>query len=246
MYKIHDEFVNFGETLINMKWHTDTQLFEIIRAELYTAVIGDIMDKMGLLHQFLPAAIQPLRKDMFVVGRAMPVLEADVLESKEYAGNNPILKKSFGLMLEALDDLKKDEVYICGGASPNYALWGELMSTRALKLGAAGAVVDGYSRDTKGILKLNFPTFSYGSYAQDQAPRGKVIDFRVPIEIRGVLINPGDIVVGDIDGVCIIPQIHEVEILTQAIEKARGEKLVQIKIQEGMSAKEAFEKYGIM
>lgn len=67
MYKIHDEFVNFGETLINMKWHTDTELFEIIRAELYTAVIGDIMDKMGLLHQFLPAAIQPLRKDMFVV-----------------------------------------------------------------------------------------------------------------------------------------------------------------------------------
>ncbi|ATP55747.1 dimethylmenaquinone methyltransferase [Pedobacter ginsengisoli] len=229
-----------------MKWYNDDELFEIIRTELYTAVIGDIMDKLGLLHQFLPAEIQPLQKNMFVAGRAMPVLEADVLESAGYEGNNSILKRSFGLMLEALDDLKKDEVYICGGASPRYALWGELMSTRAMKLGAAGAVVDGYSRDTKGILELNFPTFSYGSYAQDQAPRGKVIDFRVPIEIRGVKINPGDIVVGDIDGVCIVPQNKEVEILTHAIEKARGEKLVQVKIQEGMSATEAFEKYGIM
>ena len=229
-----------------MKWSNDESLFKIIRDELYTAVIGDIMDKLGLLHQFLPPQIQPLRADMFIAGRAMTVLEADVQEPGDYVSNNPVLNQPFGLMLEALDDLKKDEVYICGGASPNYALWGELMSTRALKLGAAGAVVDGYSRDTKGILELNFPTFSYGSYAQDQAPRGKVIDFRVPIEIRGVMINPGDIVVGDIDGVCIIPQIREVEILNLAIEKARGEKLVQIKIQEGMSASEAFEKYGIM
>lgn len=229
-----------------MKWHNDDELFKIIRTELYTAVIGDIMDKMGLLYQFLPAEIQPLQKNMFVAGRAMPVLEADVLDSSGYEGNNPVLKRPFGLMLEALDDLKKDEVYICGGASPQYALWGELMSTRAMKLGAAGAVVDGYSRDTKGILELDFPTFSYGSYAQDQAPRGKVIDFRVPIEIRGVKINPGDIVVGDIDGVCIVPQHKEVEILNLAIEKARGEKMVQVKIKEGMSATEAFAKYGIM
>ncbi|MBB2147552.1 RraA family protein [Pedobacter gandavensis] len=229
-----------------MNWNTDAELFEIIRSELYTAVIGDIMDKLGLLHQFLPAQIQPLAQNMRVAGRAMPVLEADVPLSTGHPGNNPILKKSFGLMLEALDDLKKDEVYICGGGSPNYALWGELMSTRAMQLGAAGAVLDGYSRDTSGILELGFPTFSYGSYAKDQAPRGKVIDYRVPIEIRGVMVNPGDIVVGDMDGVCIVPQDWEVEIFSLAIEKARGEKLVQVKIREGMSATEAFEKYGIM
>jgi regulator of RNase E activity RraA len=149
-------------------------------------------------------------------------------------------------MLEALDDLKKHEVYICSGSSPTYALWGELMSTRAMKLGAAGAVVDGYSRDTRGILELGFPTFSYGRYAQDQAPRGKVIDFRVPIEIKGVKVMPGDIVVGDLDGVCIIPKAIEREVITQALEKARGERMVQVKIQEGMGAKEAFETYGIM
>jgi len=228
----------------NRIWQADDELFGIVKKELYTAVVGDIMDKLGWLHQFLPPQIKPLKQDTFLVGRAMTVLETDVFGDE--ANQNPILKKPFGLMLEALDDLKKNEVYICTGASPTYALWGELMSTRAIKLGAAGAVVDGYSRDTKGILDLNFPTFSYGCYAQDQAPRGKVIDFRVPLEIKGVKVNPGDIVLGDIDGVCIVPQEIEEEVFKLAIEKARGEKMVQKKIEEGMSAKEAFEKYGIM
>lgn len=230
--------------VIDKLWQTDDELFGIVKKELYTAVVGDIMDKLGLLHQFLPPQITPLRQDMFVAGRAMTVLEADVFD--EAANKNPVLKKPFGLMLEALDDLKKNEVYVCTGASPTYALWGELMSTRAMKLGAAGAVVDGYSRDTNGILDLNFPTFSYGPYAQDQAPRGKVIDFRVALEIKGVKINPGDIVLGDIDGVCIVPKEAEQEVFRLAIEKARGEKIVRKKIEEGMSAKEAFDKYGIM
>lgn len=86
-------------------------------------------------------------------------------------------------MLEALDDLKKDEIYICSGASPSYALVGELMCTRMQILGAAGCVVNGFHRDTRGILDLDFPCFSYGRYAQDQAPRGKVLDYRVPIEM---------------------------------------------------------------
>lgn len=225
-------------------WQTDDELFSIVKSELYTAVVGDIMDKMGLLHQFLSPKIQPLREDMFVVGRAMTVLEADVVSDS--SSRNPVLNRSFGLMLEALDDLKKNEVYVCTGASPTYALWGELMATRAQILGAAGAVVDGYSRDTKGILELNFPSFSYGRYSQDQAPRGKVVDFRVPLEMNGVRINSGDIIIGDLDGVCVVPQAAEEEVFTRAIEKARGEKMVQKKIQEGMSAREAFDTYGIM
>lgn len=225
-------------------WDTDDELFHICRKELYTAVVGDIMDKLGLLHQFLPPQIKPLQPVSFMVGRAMPVLEADVFS--DTGTQNLILQKPFGLMLEALDDLKKNEVYICTGASPSYALWGELMSARASKLGAAGVVVNGYSRDTHGILKIDLPVFSYGPYAQDQAPRGKVIDFRVPLKIKGVKVNPGDIVLGDIDGVCIVPKEAIEEVFSQAIEKARGEKMVQKKIEEGMSAKEAFETYGIM
>jgi len=227
-------------------WKTDNKLFGLIRKELNTAVIGDIMDKLGYVNQFLPPRIQPLADHMKIVGRAMTVLEADTFEDLSKNSLNPVLTKPFGLMLEALDDLKENEVYLCTGSSPAYALWGELMSTRARMLGAAGAVVNGYSRDTEGILKMDFPTFSYGRYAQDQAPRGKVIDFRCPIVIEHVRILPGDIVVGDMDGVCIVPQAAENQIIEKALEKARGEKVVKKAIEKGMSAFDAFEKYGIM
>lgn len=231
---------------MQLEWSNDKELFALVRKELFTAVIGDIMDKMGMFHQFLGADIQPLRDDMFVVGRAMTVLEADVCSLGESTSKNPVLAKTFGYMLEALDDLKEDEIYICSGSSPDYAVWGEIMSARAKMLGAAGAVVNGYSRDTTGIISLDFPCFSLGRYAQDQAPRGKVIDWRVPIYFNNILINDGDILIGDIDGVCVVPKEHEVEIFTRALEKARSEKVVLEKVLRGMGAKDAFDKYGIM
>lgn len=226
-------------------WNSDEELFTLMRKELYSAVIGDILDKMHYYHQFLPWRIQPVKDHMVVAGRAMTVLEADAFEELS-AGRNPIMQKPFGLMLEALDDIKKDEVYICTGSSPAYALVGELMCTRMQILGAAGAVVNGFHRDTKGIVELDFPCFSYGRYAQDQAPRGKVIDFRVPIEIEGVRVNPGDIVFGDLDGVVVIPRAIEQEVIGLAYEKATGEKMVSEAIHAGMGAKESFDKHGIM
>ncbi len=227
-------------------WKSDQELFDLARRELFTAVVGDVMDKLNLRRQFLSPQIQPLRDDMVLIGRAMTVLEADVFGENITDSANPMMKQSFGLMLQALDDLKPGEIYVATGASPNYALWGELMSTRAMKLGAVGAVVDGYSRDTRGILALNFPVFSHGRYAQDQGPRGKVIDYRCPIEINGVRITPGDILFGDLDGVCVIPKSAERDVFTAALEKSRGEKLVAKAIREGMSAVDAFNKFGIM
>jgi regulator of RNase E activity RraA len=115
-----------------------------------------------------------------------------------------------------------------------------------MKLRAAGAVMDGYSRDTNEVLNLNFPTFSFGGYAQDQGPRGKVIDYRVPIEIKGTRINPGDIIYGDRDGVLIVPKEVEIKAFMGAIEKSRGEQLVKKALENGMSTVDAFNKFGIM
>jgi 4-hydroxy-4-methyl-2-oxoglutarate aldolase len=218
-------------------WGDDQELFGLMKQRLFTAVVGDILDEMGLLDQFLPQAIRPLRDDMIVVGRAMPVLEEDI------AGQ---ARKPFGSMLEALDDLKPDEVYLATGGSPTYAMWGELMSTRAMRLGAAGAVLNGCSRDTRGILALNFPTFSLGRYAQDQRPRGQVVDFRVPVEVGRVQVAPGDIVFGDIDGVLVIPRAAEREALTRALEKVEKENLVRAAIEGGMSAVRALDTFGVM
>jgi regulator of RNase E activity RraA len=227
-------------------WKDDREFFALVREELFTSVVGDIMDKLHLYHQYLPPAIQPLRQDMVLVGRAMPVLSVDVFQERIVGSANKLMEKPFGLMLEALDDLRTNEVYVNTGSSPRNALWGELMSIRARQLGATGAVLNGYSRDTKAILSLNFPTFSWGRYGQDAGPRYKVIDFRISVEIGGVLVRPGDIIFGDLDGVLVVPRDAEEDIFSKAIEKARGEKLVRKALEEGSTAVKAFEKFGIM
>ena len=226
-------------------WKDDADLFQLARRELYTAVVGDIMDQMDLTHQFLPPQIRPLHPDMVIVGRAMTVLSVDVNDAKE-VDINELPRKPFGIMLEALDNLRHDEVYFVSGASPCYALWGELMSTRAKQLGAAGAVMNGYSRDTRGILACEFPTFSWGPYAQDQAQRGEVVDFRVQVDVEGTSVSPGDIIFGDIDGVCVIPALVRNDVFKQAFEKVHGENQVRSALQAGMTAVEAFKQYGIL
>jgi regulator of RNase E activity RraA len=228
----------------NARWANDDEMFEVVRCNLFPAIVGDVLDEMGHIHQFLPAAIQPLRSDMVVVGRAMPVLEEDLPDDPQQA--DPAAKP-FGRMLEALDDLKKGEVYLCTGGSPTYALWGELMSTRARSLGAAGAVLNGYSRDTQGILRLGFPTFSIGRFAQDQRPRGRVIGFRTSVHIGKTLISPGDLVFGDLDGVLVIPRSVEAEALSAALERVHKEESVRAALERGeMSASGASEKYGVI
>jgi 4-hydroxy-4-methyl-2-oxoglutarate aldolase len=88
--------------------------------------------------------------------------------------------------------------------------------------------------------------FSHGGYAQDQGPRGKVVDYRVAVEINGVRIAPGDIVFGDLDGVLVIPRQAEEEAIRRALEKATTENQVRIAIENGMSTVEAFKTFGVM
>lgn len=223
----------------------DADLFKLLKSELYTAVVGDIMDTLGLRRQFLPQAIQPLKPDMLIAGRAMPVLEADIFGEAGEQSKGPLAHKPFGLMFEALDDLKAGEIYIATGASLRYALFGELMATRATYLKAAGAILDGYVRDARGIEALGLPMFSRGIYAQDQGVRGKVIDFRSAIEIDGVRIAPGDLLFGDREGVLVIPREAESDVIAKALDKARTEGEVEKAIKSGMGACEAWEKFGV-
>jgi regulator of RNase E activity RraA len=107
-------------------WKTDSELFEISRRELFTSVVGDVMDKVELFHQFLPPAIKPLHQDMVLIGRAMTVLSVDVFRERVEGSANKLMDKPFGLMLEALDDLKPSEVYVNTGSSARNALRGEM------------------------------------------------------------------------------------------------------------------------
>lgn len=220
-----------------MEWKNDAELFCLMKEHLFTAVVGDVLDHLGRRHQFLPASCRPLAPHMRVAGRAMTVLEADTFHIPE---------APFGKMLEALDSLKENEIYIAAGCQPRYALWGELMSTAARKRGAAGAVLAGYTRDTLGILALDFPTFCYGSYAQDQRGRGVVIDYRVPLEIEGVRVDPGDVLFGDIDGVLVLPKACEQEVISRALERVRQEKTARTMLLAGARAQDVFMETGVL
>ena len=225
-------------------WKSDDELLQLMTSELFTAVVGDVMDAVGLTHQFLPREIQPLRQDMVVAGRAMPVQEADCATTEVCHEKR---NKPFGLLFAALDNLKQNEVYLCTGGLPTFAAWGGLMTTRALQLKAAGAVLNACSRDTREILALDFPTFSLGRYGQDQQIRGRVVDFRCPISFaNGVIVKPGDLIFGDMDGVLTVPRNAESDVVSAALEKVRGESKVRTAIENGMSAQKAYDTYGIL
>jgi 4-hydroxy-4-methyl-2-oxoglutarate aldolase len=218
-------------------WKSETEMFQIMREKLYTPVVGDILDGMGYYHQFLPADIRPIKQGYKLAGKAMTVLMIDVFGPP---------KKPFGLLTEALDQLQENEIYIATGGLKRCAYWGELLTATARVRGAAGAVLNGWHRDTPQVLEQEWPVFSCGCYAQDSSVRTQVVDFRCPIEIGQVTIQDGDLVFGDIDGVLIIPRAIADEVLEKALEKASGEKKVRKAIEEGMPATKAFEVFGIL
>lgn len=222
---------------LEAEWASDEALFEMMKRELYTPVLGDILDGLGNYHHFLPQPVQPAQEEMKIAGRAMPVIQTDI---------HGLQEKPFGLLTEALDQLKPGEVYITSGGDMRCAYWGEILTATARMRGAAGAVVNGYHRDTPQMLEQGFPVFSRGRYAADSGVRTSIQAYRVPIEVGGVWINPGDLVFADLDGVLIIPKELECEVVRKALEKARGEKLVRKEIENGMSSTDAFAKYGIL
>jgi 4-hydroxy-4-methyl-2-oxoglutarate aldolase len=219
------------------EWKSDSELFSLCTRELYTPVVGDILDDLGFTRQFLPQPVQPLREEMKLAGRAMPVVMIDVFGKQ---------KKPFGLLTEALDQLQPGEIYLAGGGDMRCAYWGEILTATAKKRGAVGAVINGFHRDTPKVLEQNWPVFSRGRFAQDSSVRTQVADYRCAIEIGQVSVQPDDLVFGDLDGVVIVPRKVEDEVIERALAKARGEKLVRKEIEAGLSTTAAFKKYGIL
>jgi 4-hydroxy-4-methyl-2-oxoglutarate aldolase len=215
----------------------DAERFALVAERLYTAVIGDILDGLGCTHQFLPPAIRPLRADLGVVGRAMPVLTAEAMGPQG---------RPFGLLTDALDQLQPGEVYVVDGGGVPCAAWGEILTATARMRGASGAVIHGYHRDTRAVLAQEWPVFSHGPFAQDSRVRSAVVAYREAIEIGGVAVEPGDLVVGDVDGVVIVPRAIEDDVLIRALEKASAENTVLGAIDAGMSSTAAFEQFGVL
>jgi regulator of RNase E activity RraA len=149
--------------------------------------------------------------------------------------------------LLAVDTCKPDDVLIAAAqGSQRSGIWGELLSTAAMNRGCAGAIIDGAVRDVRKMKAMGFPVFARATSTYDSKHRQRVVDFDVPIEIDGVRFSPGDLVFADIDGVVVVPQQIEVELIHSAWQKVHAENLVRDAIKSGMKATDAYNKYGVL
>lgn len=220
------------------KWQDDTELFDIMEKQLYAAVISDALDAVGYREQALRHTIRPLHPAAVVVGRAMPVQCVDVYE---------IPDEPYQQEIAAVDSLKQNDVFVCStNQSVRNCIWGELLSTAARARGARGAIIDGFVRDARQIVEMGFPVFTTGMSPVDSSGRGDVVAYNVPIECGGVIVNPGDIVFGDADGVVVIPRRVEIDVLEAAFTKVAGENRTRDELRAGATLREVYDKYGIL
>jgi regulator of RNase E activity RraA len=137
-------------------------------------------------------------------------------------------------------------VVVSTSYSGQNAPWGELLSTAARARGARGAVVDGLVRDVKKIDKLGFPVFAAGIKPVDSRGRGLVLDYNVPVECGGVMVNPGDLVFADYDGVVVIPAAVVPEVVSMATDKVSRENNSRKELMDGAFLKDVYDKYGVL
>lgn len=211
-----------------------------LREKLFTSVLSDCLDSVGLRNQALPSRIRPLDEASVMVGRARTAAFMEVYHVPP--GSNP-----YDLEIALVDSLKVDEIPVFACSNPaRIAPWGELLSTAAKVRGAAGVLMDGCTRDVKAIRAMGFPVFHGGIAPLDSKGRGKIMAIDVPVECGGVAVYPGDLIFGDADGVVVIPQDREAEVLTLAFEKVAGERHTLSDLKRGDRLADVFARYGIL
>ena len=207
---------------------------------LYSAVLSDSLDACGERGQAFPPTVRPLDASLVMVGRARTAIYREVAHVP--AGHNP-----YKLEIELVDGLKPGEIAVlsCGG-SRQIAPWGGLLSTAAKVRGAAGCVTDGFVRDIKPIRRMKFPVFHGGIAPLDSKGRGMVAEIDVPIRCGGVAVSPGDLIVGDADGVIVVPRAVEAAALDKAFAKVRGENDTREELERGAKLADVFARHGIL
>ena len=211
------------------------------RDKFFCALISDVLDGLGYTRLALPPHIRPLDEGLKLVGRARTMLYADV-----YARPGPE-ENHYALEIQLVDSLGPGDVAVAAcGKTGRIAPWGGLLSTAATMRGAAGAVMDGYVRDILHVRELGFPVFAGGIAPLDSQGRGKVIEIDVPVEVGGVLVNPGDIVFGDADGCIIIPHDLEEAVLLGGREKLAAENKSQKALLDGRLLKDVYDEFGVL
>jgi 4-hydroxy-4-methyl-2-oxoglutarate aldolase len=204
---------------------------------LYVAVVADALDRVGVRSNLLAPHVRSLYQGAKVAGFALTVklvaVEAAPARDDWYRGE-----------IFAVDSQQPGDVMVVSTSSGSY--WGELLATASRFRGARGIVGDCYARDTAALIEMRYPTFVAGSLAYDSLGRIDVDGVGGPIECAGVTVHPGDLVIGDDDGVAIVPRGVAEDVVELAEEKVSGENVVRDRLAEGMPVAEAFRTYGIL
>lgn len=206
--------------------------------KLYVAVVADCLDSVGVRDNLLAPRVRSLTPGSFVAGFALtvqvvPVDGVPADRASWYAGE-----------LAAVDAQQPGDVLVVSSCDGSF--WGELLATASRYRGSRGLVGDCFTRDTAALIEMGFPTFVTGSLAYDSLGRIDVADYGTAVECAGVTVHPRDLVIGDDDGVAIIPRGVAEEVIRLAEEKAASENVVRDRLAEGMSATDAFHAYGVL
>ena len=212
--------------------------FDELARVLYSAVVADALDACNRPRQTTSSGLMPLTFDGVLVGRCRTTLWADM------AHDDPA---PYSLELEAVDALRPGDVMIAAAhGSMRSGIWGELLSTAAQNSGCRGVIVDGAVRDLVKMRRANFSVVARGTCPLDSRNRQRVIDRDVPVEIAGVVVASGDLVVADADGVVFVPADVEREVIAYARNKASEENRVRDAIRDGMKATDAYRRFGVL
>ena len=218
---------------------TESELALLERLEkLYVAVVADSLDRVGVRTNLLAPHVRSLYPGATVAGYALTVhvVEVDAVPAERDAW--------YRNEIAAVDSQQQGDVMVVSSSSGSY--WGELLATASRLRGARGIVGDCYARDIAALVEMRYPTFVAGALAYDSLGRIDVEAVGVPIQCAGVTVHSGDMVIGDDDGVAIIPRGVAEEVIRLAEEKVSSENLVRDRLAAGMPVAEAFRTYGVL
>ena len=214
---------------------SDAELCERF-GSLYPGAVADSLDERGYERQTLPSAIDGLTPDTRVAGIAYPV-RGHPVEEADYDEN-------IRRFLRMLGDAPEHSVVVYETNDEEAAHLGELSTTALAARGCRGAVIDGGVRDVRFILEQGFPVFARYRTPADAPPRWRLDEWGVPATVGEVEVRPGDVLVGDVDGVVCVPRAVAEEVLELAEETAETEDAIRELVRDGVDPLEAFERHG--
>ena len=215
------------------------EILKKVASTLYAGALSDILDELGYRHQVVDpnTGIRPLNPGSVVVGRARTLLnDVDSRADEPYE-----------MAIEAMDALQPGDVLVASSRGPICTgIFGELSATRVRARKGIGAVIDGFTRDGRKLLSMDFPVFAKGISPIDTTGRVRVVEYDVPVQLGQLRVEPGQIIFADYDGLLVIPREIEDDVLEKALERADVESQVRSELQSGSSLDTVWKKYHVL